>query len=587
MKKAIIFSTLMLLAGIFSFAQTQLSYRFANPSIVNSGSQFQFDVEVKASAAGSFHRDLQIYFDYNTLGFGTDIVSGGNISYSLLPLLSSHYSIVNMEDNTSSKVAIITEGINEGPTGGQPGSSTYFNEVTTSFQGVLQITIDISDCDALAGIQFDELLMNGGQYYQSTSTTDPIKYMDPCLYENDLLSEFLCVDGLSIISPTINTMWTQGQYYEILWQSAISPSENLRIQLYKAGSLHSTIAFSTANDGKFIWTVPAGLLDDCDYQIYIYQLSDLATNGISVPFCIGTPIVTFTNPIAGVTWQQATYYPIKWTSTLSPTEPVRLQLWREGESSQYQNLAFNTDNDGLFNWVTPGTIPDGCNFYLKIYRLSDPEQFGISKIFCFGEPSIDVVTPSKLATWNIGNYYFITWTSTLSPDIDVSIDLIKDGTLLNHLAFVTDNDGVFVWTVPQGLDIACDYQIRVTSNDVSTDFGISELFCIGPQVTDFTNLPGSEAKDIITVKASSVSLELNVYPNPASEDVFIDLQNLEGSDLKISIYDSYGKLIWDRAATEFDSRHVETYEVTHLSKGIYLVNVLNNGRFVQKKFLKY
>jgi hypothetical protein len=34
-------------------------------------------------------------------------------------------------------------------------------------------------------------LMNGGQYYQSTTNTDPVKYLDPCLYENNLLTSKL------------------------------------------------------------------------------------------------------------------------------------------------------------------------------------------------------------------------------------------------------------------------------------------------------------------------------------------------------------------------------------------------------------
>jgi len=33
---------------------------------------------------------------------------------------------------------------------------------------------------------FDEALMNGGQYHQSTGAIDALKYTDPCLYDNDL-----------------------------------------------------------------------------------------------------------------------------------------------------------------------------------------------------------------------------------------------------------------------------------------------------------------------------------------------------------------------------------------------------------------
>jgi hypothetical protein len=160
--------------------------------VINAGTQLQFDVEVKASATGTFHRDLQIYFDYNTAAFGSNIATGA-ISYTPLTLMENHYSVVNdIVDNTSSKVAIITEADNEGPPGGLPGSSTDFNEITTTYQGLLRFTIDILPGmnTETCGIAFDQDLMNGGQYYQSTDPVPPdpypIKYADLCVYEGDI-----------------------------------------------------------------------------------------------------------------------------------------------------------------------------------------------------------------------------------------------------------------------------------------------------------------------------------------------------------------------------------------------------------------
>jgi hypothetical protein len=90
-----------------------------------------------------------------------------------------------MADNTSSKFAIITEAKKEMD---EVGSSTWYEEITASYQGVLQFTMDIAPGanTQMAGIAFDEPLMNGGQYYQSTSVIEPVKYADPCLYDNDL-----------------------------------------------------------------------------------------------------------------------------------------------------------------------------------------------------------------------------------------------------------------------------------------------------------------------------------------------------------------------------------------------------------------
>jgi hypothetical protein len=185
MKKFYVIFALISLISLTITAQPQLTWRFNNAEVINAGTKLQFDVEVLASVGTSYHRDLQIYFDYNTTAFGSNIVAGGKITYSPLALMNTHYVVVNMADNTGSKFAIITEASNEMT---QAGSATYFNVVPTTYTGLLRFTIDIlpGGNTQNAGIAFDAALMNGGQYYQSTSNTDPLKYLDPSLYNNNL-----------------------------------------------------------------------------------------------------------------------------------------------------------------------------------------------------------------------------------------------------------------------------------------------------------------------------------------------------------------------------------------------------------------
>jgi hypothetical protein len=183
MKKFTLIFAMLTMVSIVLTAQTQLSWQFANVEVINAGTQLQFDVEVRADAATTYHRDLQVYFDYNTAGFGSDIVANGFVTVTPLALMNTHYVLVNSADNTGSKFAVITEASNEMT---QSGSATYFNAMPTTFTGLLRITIDILDNTETAGIVFDAALMNGGQYWQSASTFDPIKYTDPSVYSNDL-----------------------------------------------------------------------------------------------------------------------------------------------------------------------------------------------------------------------------------------------------------------------------------------------------------------------------------------------------------------------------------------------------------------
>lgn len=240
MKKFTLIFAMLAMLSIVVTAQPQLSWRFANFEVVNAGTQLQFDVEVMASATGSFHRDLQVYFDYNTAGFGSDIVANGYVTVTPLALMNTHYVIVNQADNTSSKFAVITEALNEMT---DAGSATYFNEVPNSFTGLLQITIDILDNTQTAGIAFDEALMNGGQYYQSTSTTDPIKYTDPSLYVNNLSGELLSsLYGLITYDNASNTVLNGAQATLI---SGVTPVD------VAVADATGTYYFSSMADGAY------------------------------------------------------------------------------------------------------------------------------------------------------------------------------------------------------------------------------------------------------------------------------------------------------------------------------------------------
>jgi hypothetical protein len=189
MRKIILIFTMLTFVSFLGMSQTQLTWRFARPQVIaGTPDIFQFDVEVKADAAGTFQRDLQVYFDYNTLAFGNDIVANGKVSVSNLTLMDNFYFVVNSADNTSSKFAVITEATNEMS---QSGSLTYFNEVSTTFTGFLRFQIEIADANELAGISFDQALMDGGQYMQSVSNTDPVAYVNPSLYENNLVNSSL------------------------------------------------------------------------------------------------------------------------------------------------------------------------------------------------------------------------------------------------------------------------------------------------------------------------------------------------------------------------------------------------------------
>ncbi|MHC4543658.1 MAG: Ser-Thr-rich GPI-anchored membrane family protein [Planctomycetota bacterium] len=94
--------------------------------------------------------------------------------------------------------------------------------------------------------------------------------------------------SITVTSPD-GDCWEVGEVYDINWVSQIT-SGNVKIDLYKGGSLDRVIALSTPDSGSYAWSVPVdySLTGDCDYRIRITDASDSSCNDYSAYFCIST-----------------------------------------------------------------------------------------------------------------------------------------------------------------------------------------------------------------------------------------------------------------------------------------------------------
>jgi hypothetical protein len=82
--------------------------------------------------------------------------------------------------------------------------------------------------------------------------------------------------------------------YDINWVSE-DTSGNVKIDLYKGGSLDRVITPSTPDTGSYAWSVPddGSLTGDCDYRIKVTDVSSSSCNDYSAYFCItlGAPVL--------------------------------------------------------------------------------------------------------------------------------------------------------------------------------------------------------------------------------------------------------------------------------------------------------
>lgn len=184
------FLTILLMTFMSSYAQPQITWRFANPEIIRQGTsdRLEFDLQVKASENGTFLFSGQYNLTFNndafyTSSLNTTVIRSGISNQFSDDLGDYKYTITrnntgvepNMVINvalTPSEVAILPE---------EP-SSAWSAEITTEWQTFTRLRIRIANPSLLAGITFIEAFMNGQISYHS-GPMSITEYLSPNLYE--------------------------------------------------------------------------------------------------------------------------------------------------------------------------------------------------------------------------------------------------------------------------------------------------------------------------------------------------------------------------------------------------------------------
>ena len=72
----------------------------------------------------------------------------------------------------------------------------------------------------------------------------------------------------------------------------------------------------------------------------------------------------------------------------------------------------------------------------------------------------------------------------------------------------------------------------------------------------------------------------SVYPNPTSDNLTVDLGDLNGVNTNIKLYDSSSKLVFEKKSTS-----TLIIDVSGFSKGIYSLEISNNEHLIRRKVI--
>lgn len=165
---------------------------------------------------------------------------------------------------------------------------------------------------------------------------------------------------ITVLSPNGGESWLAGTSNTITWTSNIS--DDVKIELYKGGSILYVVANSTSNSGNYLWTIPDTLQSRTDYKVKISSVSDSNLYDFSDSGFVALGLV-LSNEYSG-------FLQLRFTNTY-PTFDETAQV--DVTINKYGEVTFGTgtlsysgdDNNGQSRIVRNGTIqlnPTGYYF---------------------------------------------------------------------------------------------------------------------------------------------------------------------------------------------------------------------------------
>lgn len=93
--------------------------------------------------------------------------------------------------------------------------------------------------------------------------------------------------------------------------------------------------------------------------------------------------------------------------------------------------------------------------------------------------------------------------------------------------------------------------------------------------------------DVQKVKVDGKSLSINaVYPNPASDNITLSINNNSSTEAVIQIIDFNGRIVSTRKVTIQDGLTVKTFNVSDLTSGFYVLRIMTKDETTYEKFVK-
>jgi len=283
---------------------------------------------------------------------------------------------------------------------------------------------------------------------------------------------------LDITAPVSQSIVERGKNFLIKWVDNFP--ENVKIYLFRTGTLVDVISGNTQSDGSHSWFVSNYLQTGGGYQIKIESMLDASLCDWSNYFAITDPeFINVISPLPNAAWERGQTYTIDWTHNVSNFVKIELLDCRTSPPvvTIIENLIYKPI--GGYQWNIPASTSPGNLYKIRILEAPGYAVSGLSEFFSITPgPTIEITSPNSSTQWQTAQYRSIIFNANFSGP--VNIDLYKQSATPNLIGRIATNHpstNSFNWAISQDLSSGSDYYIRISSPQYNVDV-VSDLFTI-------------------------------------------------------------------------------------------------------------
>lgn len=235
------------------------------------------------------------------------------------------------------------------------------------------------------------------------------------------------------------------------------------------------------------------------------------------------------------------------------------------------------DTNLTYCYFQTGNEETGVEFFWSVISSNDFGEGLSSPVYKFtiADPYINLVYPNggeKIYKDSVN--YIIKWDDNI--DDIFQIELLKAGKVISTITkSLNSRFGLAKWKIPQNIEPGSDYKIRIK--------GLKSL-AAGESVSDFAILA---SPDGIFGNRNIDDCRINIYPNPASGIININLEKSPTSVTMIKIADLNGRIILtEEMKYEIDYKNI-ILDISGFDAGVYVLHLIAGKNTYFDRIIKY